>query len=86
MRSPREMGVADVDAFLSTLGNEQMAFASTRKQTLSAVLFVDRKVLDIALPWLNNIGRPQQTKHMLAARRRGRPIGAGATRWGGGAR
>ena len=33
-------------------------------QALSAVLFLYREVLGIDLPWLNNIGRPQQIKRI----------------------
>jgi integron integrase len=38
--------------------------ASTHNQALSAVLFLYREVLGIDLPWLNNIGRPQQSKRI----------------------
>jgi integron integrase len=66
MRHPRDMGVADVEAFLSMLANHRKVSASTHNQALSAVLFVYREVLGIDLPWLNNIGRPQQTKRIPA--------------------
>lgn len=64
MRHRREMGVADVDAFLSMLANERKVSASTHNQALSAVLFLYREVLGIDFPWLNNIGQPQQTKRI----------------------
>ena len=64
MRHPRELGAADVEAFLSMLTNERKVSASTHNQALSAVLFLYREVLGIDLPWLNNIGRPQQTKRI----------------------
>ena len=64
MRHPREMGAHDVEAFLSMMANERKVSASTHNQALSAVLFLYRAVLDIDLPWLNNIGRPQQTKRI----------------------
>ena len=64
MRHPREMGVMDVEAFLTMLANERKVSASTHNQALSAVLFLYREVLNIDLPWLNNIGRPQQTKRI----------------------
>ena len=64
MRHPREMGAHDVEAFLSMMANERRVSASTHNQALSAVLFLYREVLDIDLPWLNNIGRPQQTKRI----------------------
>lgn len=64
MRHPRDMGVVDVDAFLSMMANERKVSASTHIQALSAILFLYREVLNIDLPWLNNIGRPHQTKRI----------------------
>jgi integron integrase len=64
MRHPRDMGVQEVEAFLSMMANERKVSASTHNQALSAVLFLYREVLSIDLPWLNNIGRPQQTKRI----------------------
>jgi len=52
MRHPREMGVADVETFLSMLANERKVSASTHKQALSAPLFLYREVVGIDLPWL----------------------------------
>jgi site-specific recombinase XerD len=66
MRHPREMVVADMEAFLSMRANERKVSASTHNQALSAVLFMCCEELDIDLPWLNNIGRPQQTKRIPA--------------------
>ena len=64
MRHPRDMGVTDVEAFLSMMANERKVSASTHNQALSALLFLYREVLNIDLPWLNNIGRPQQAKRI----------------------
>ena len=64
MRHPRDMGVADVEAFLSMMANERKVSASTHNQALSALLFHYREVLNINLRWLNNIGRPQQAKRI----------------------
>ena len=64
MRHSRDMGVADVEAFLSMMANERKVSASTHNQALSALLFLYREVLGIDLPWLNNIGRPQQAKRI----------------------
>lgn len=41
MCHPREMGVADLDAFLFMLANERKVSASTHNQALSAVLTQD---------------------------------------------
>jgi site-specific recombinase XerD len=64
MRHPRYMGGQEVEAFLSMMANERKVSASTHNQALNAVLFLYREVLSIDLPWLNNIGRPQQTKRI----------------------
>jgi integron integrase len=64
MRHPRDLGAQDVEAFLSMMANERKVSASTHNQALSGVLFLYREVLGIDLPWLNNIGRPQQTKRI----------------------
>jgi len=66
MRHPSEMGVADMETFLSMLTNEGKVSASTHNQALSALLFLYREVLGFDLPWLNNIGRPQQSKRIQA--------------------
>jgi hypothetical protein len=50
MRHPRDMGVQDVEAFLSMMANERKVSASTHNQALSAVLFLYREVLGIDLP------------------------------------
>jgi integron integrase len=58
------MGVTEVETFLTMMATERKASASTHNQALSALLFLYREVLNIDLPWLNNIGRPQQTKRI----------------------
>lgn len=71
MRHPRDMGVADVEAVLSMMANERKVSASTHNQALSAILFLYREVLNIDLPWLNNIGRPHQIKRIPTVLRHG---------------
>ena len=50
-RHPKDMGVEEVDAFLTYLAVERQVSASTQNQALSAILFLYRQVLhkDIAL-------------------------------------
>jgi integron integrase len=64
MRHPREMGAADVEAFLTMLATQRMVSASTHNQALSAVLFLYREVLGVALPWLDNVNRPTQKRRI----------------------
>jgi hypothetical protein len=42
MRHPKEMGVAEVDAFLTMLANERQVSPSTHRQALNAILFLYR--------------------------------------------
>lgn len=60
MRHPRDMGAAEVEAFLTMLATKRKVSASTHNQALSALLFLYREVLCITLPWLENINRPAQ--------------------------
>ena len=59
LRHPRELDGADVEAFLSHFANVRAASASTHKQALAALLFLYKQVLNIDLPWMQEIGRPQ---------------------------
>ena len=64
MTHPREMGAPQVEAFLTMLATERKVSSSTHNQALSALLFLYREVLDIDLPWLNNINRPTSTRRI----------------------
>jgi integron integrase len=64
MQHPREMGSAQVEAFLTMLATERKVSASTHNQALSAVLFLYREVLGIDLPWLNDIHRPAHKRRI----------------------
>ncbi len=48
-RHPREMGVAEIRAFLAHLAVEKHVAASTQTQAFSALLFLYREVLQIDL-------------------------------------
>ena len=64
MTHPREMGAPQVEAFLTMLATERKVSSSTYNQALSALLFLYREVLDIDLPWLNDINRPTSTRRI----------------------
>ena len=51
-------------AFLTTLATERKVSASTHNQALSALLFLCREMLEIDLPWLNDINRPTQRRRI----------------------
>lgn len=64
LKHPRNMGQAEVEAFLNMLANERKVSASTQNQALSALLFLYRDVLCIDLPWLTGVQRPQTPKRL----------------------
>ncbi|MHB1100258.1 MAG: phage integrase N-terminal SAM-like domain-containing protein [Burkholderiales bacterium] len=52
---PAQMGAKEVEAFLSHLAVDRKVSASTQNQAKSALLFLYKEVLEIKLPWLENI-------------------------------
>ena len=58
LRHPRDMGAAEVEAYLVHLATIRKVSVSTHKQALSALLFLYKSVLGVDLPWLGEIGRP----------------------------
>ncbi len=54
-RHPREMGAAEVEAFLSHLAVAGKVSASTQNQAKSGLLFMYKEVLQVDLPWLGDI-------------------------------
>lgn len=59
-RHPRELGATEVEAFLSALATERHVAASTQNQALAAILFLYQRVLDIRLPWMDEIVRAKR--------------------------
>jgi Phage integrase, N-terminal SAM-like domain len=64
MRHPRDMGAAEVEAFLTMLAAERRVSTATHHQALSALLFLYREVLCIDLPWLDEVNRPAQKRRI----------------------
>jgi integron integrase len=58
------MGPADVEAFLTHLAVALRVSASTQNQALHALLFLYRQVLEVDLPWLDNITRATKPKRL----------------------
>ncbi len=54
-RHPSKLGAAEVGAFLTDLAVERCVAASTQNQAKSAILFLYRVVLELELPWLDEI-------------------------------
>jgi len=63
-RHPRDLGAAEVEAFLTHLATDGNVSASTQNQALSALLFLYREVLGIALPWLDNVVRAKKPQRL----------------------
>jgi integron integrase len=63
-RHPRELGSSDVEAFLTHLAVDEHVSASTQNQALQALLFLYRQVLEIDLPWLENVTRARRPKRL----------------------
>lgn len=63
-RHPKEMGVAEIRAYLSHLAVEKNVAASTQTVALSALLFLYRQVLQIDLPYIDNIERAKRPEHL----------------------
>ena len=54
-RHPRELGAAEVTAFLNHLVAQRHVAAATQNQALAALLFLYKEVLAQPLPWLDEI-------------------------------
>ena len=63
-RHPREMGVAEVEGFLTHLAVARNVSASTQNQAKSALLFLYKEVLEMELPWLDNVTQAKAPKRM----------------------
>jgi integron integrase len=64
LRHPRDMGAAEVEAFLAMLANERRVSPATHNQALSALLFLYREVLGSQLPWLQDVQRPSRPRRL----------------------
>ena len=63
-RHPREMGAAEVEAFLTWLAAVRQVAVATHQQALSALLFLYVKVFAMDVPWMQHIGRPQRKRRL----------------------
>jgi integron integrase len=63
-RHPKEMGAAELRDFLSHLAVDRNVAASTQNQAKSALLFLYREVLQIELPWLDEVIAAKAAKRL----------------------
>jgi integron integrase len=65
-RHPATMGALEVEAFLTGLATHGNVAPATQGQALSALLFMYREVLDIELPWMDEIRRAKRPQRLPA--------------------
>jgi integron integrase len=63
-RHPRDLGPPEVEQFLTHLAVHRKVSAATQSQALQALLFLYRHVLEVELPWLDNITRASVTRRL----------------------
>ena len=63
-RHPRCLGAVEVESFLTHLAVAGRVAASTQAQAKSALLFLYREVLEVELPWLENIEKAKASKRL----------------------
>jgi integron integrase len=63
-RHPKDMGAADIEAFLTHLSGQQQVAASTHNQALSALLFLDRDALRQPLGGPIDAVRARKLRHV----------------------
>ena len=65
-RHPRDMGEAEVTAFLNDLALTCKVAGGTQNQALSALLFLYKEVLGQQLPWLDGLVRAKRPPRLPA--------------------
>ena len=64
MRHPATLGGPQVSEFLTYLATHRNVAAATQAQALAALLFLYRNVLEIDLPWLDQVVRSRRPKRL----------------------
>jgi integron integrase len=63
-RHPAKMGGEEVRSFLSHLAIQRRVSAATQAQALAALLFLYKRVLNVDLPWIDNVVRAHRPKRL----------------------
>jgi site-specific recombinase XerD len=81
-RHPADLGAPEVTRFLSSLAVEGKVAASTQNQALSALLFLYGEVLEVDLPWMDEIVRAKRPQRLpvVLTRDEVRAVGLDITR------
>ena len=64
LRHPRELDGDDVAAFLTELAVKGQVSAATQNQALSALLFLYKVVLEVELPWMEDVVRAKRPRRL----------------------
>jgi hypothetical protein len=64
LKHPATLGGSEVEALFSWLASSRSVAPSTHKQTLSALLFLYRRVIGMDLPWMTEIGHSRRTRRL----------------------
>lgn len=63
-RHPRELGAKEIERYLTHLAVSGRVSASTQNQAKSALLFLYKEVLALALPWMDNIQSAKRSQRL----------------------
>lgn len=63
-RHPRDMGGDEVRTFLSHLATDRQVAPATQAQALAALLFLYKRVLNVDLPWIDDVVRARRPKRL----------------------
>ncbi|MCE1225590.1 MAG: integron integrase [Geobacteraceae bacterium] len=63
-RHPQEMGKKEIEEFLTFLATERNVAAATQNQAKAALQFLYKEVLEIQLPWLNEVEQAKKPKKL----------------------
>jgi integron integrase len=61
---PRELGKAEIEAFLTHLAVDRKVSASTQNQAFNALLFLYRAVLELEMPQLDSVERAKKPRRL----------------------
>jgi site-specific recombinase XerD len=64
LRHPQELGARDASAYLTHLAVQGRVAAATQNQAKSALLFLYREVLELTLPWLDDVESAKQPQRL----------------------
>lgn len=62
------LGASEIKTFLTSLAIEGGVSASTQGQAMAALLFLYKHVLEIELPWLDEVVRAKRTQRVPTVR------------------